>query len=94
MRIALVTESCHPAVDGTTTTVKALAERLVDTGHEVTLLAPGPGLWSCRDSRVVRSRHLDPSGSHVREAFTDARSTIHVEVTTTASARPATFVRQ
>ena len=79
MRIALVTESFHPAVDGTTTTVKALADRLVDTGHEVTLLAPGPGLSSCRDSRVVRSRHLDPTGSRVREALTDVRpDLVHV----------------
>ena len=71
MRIALATESFYPAVDGTTTTVKAVADRLVDTGHEVTLLAPGPGLSSYRGSRVVRSRHLDPSGSQVREALTD-----------------------
>ena len=44
MRIALVTESFFPAVDGTTTTVKAVADRLVDTGHEVLVVAPGPGL--------------------------------------------------
>lgn len=69
MRIALVTESFYPAVDGTTTTVKAVADRLIDTGHEVRFLAPGPGLSSYRGSRVVRSRHLDPSGSQVREAL-------------------------
>ena len=79
MRVALVTESFYPAVDGTTTTVKAVADRLVDTGHEVTLLAPGPGLSSYRGSRVVRSRHLDPSGSQVREALTDVRpDLVHV----------------
>ena len=35
MRITLVTETFFPAVDGTTTTVKAVADRLVDTGHDV-----------------------------------------------------------
>lgn len=34
MRIALVTERFFPATDGTTTTVKAVADRLVETGHE------------------------------------------------------------
>ena len=65
MRVALVTESFYPAVDGTTTTVKAVADRLVDTGHEVTLLAPGPGLSSVGDSRYARttnSRSRSPGG--------------------------------
>ena len=44
MRIALVSESFYPAVDGTTTTVRAVADRLVDTGHQVLVVAPGPGL--------------------------------------------------
>jgi phosphatidylinositol alpha 1,6-mannosyltransferase len=79
MRIALVTESFYPAVDGTTTTVKAVADRLIDLGHEVTLLAPGPGLSSYRGSRVVRPRHLDPSGSQVRDALADfAPDLVHV----------------
>ena len=79
MRIALVTESFHPAVDGTTTTVKAVADRLIDDGHEVSFLAPGPGLPSYRGRRVVRSRHLDPTGSQVREALADlAPDLVHV----------------
>ena len=44
MRIALVTEAFYPAVDGTTRTVKAVADRLIDSGHEVNIVAPGPGL--------------------------------------------------
>ena len=44
MRIALVTESFYPAIDGTTTTLKAVADRLVDTGHQVMVVAPGPGI--------------------------------------------------
>jgi phosphatidylinositol alpha 1,6-mannosyltransferase len=54
MRIALVSESFYPAVDGTTTTVRAVADRLVDTGHEVLVVAPGPGLPTYRGCRVVR----------------------------------------
>ena len=69
MRILLVTETFYPAVDGTTTTVKAVADRLIDLGHDVCLVAPGPGLSSYRGSRVVRSRHLDPSGHQVRETI-------------------------
>ena len=42
MRIALVSESFYPAVDSTTTTVRAVADRLVDTGHQVLVVAPGP----------------------------------------------------
>src|SRR4051812_5257601 len=61
MRIALVTEhwfSRHPASDGTTTTVKAVADRLIDLGHDVRLVAPGPGLTRYRSSRVVRVNPL------------------------------------
>ncbi|MGZ5400479.1 MAG: glycosyltransferase [Nocardioides sp.] len=54
MRIALVSESFYPAVDGTTTTVRAVADRLVDTGHQVLVVAPGPGLASYRGCRVAR----------------------------------------
>ena len=54
MRIALVSESFYPAVDGTTTTVRAVADRLVDTGHQVLVVAPGPGVSSYRGCPVAR----------------------------------------
>ncbi len=54
MRIALVSESFYPAVDGTTTTVRAVADRLVDTGHRVLVIAPGPGVSSYRGCPVAR----------------------------------------
>ena len=54
MRIALVTELFHPKVDDATGVVKQVADRLVDTGHEVQLVTRGPGLSSYRGSRVVR----------------------------------------
>jgi len=79
MRIALVTETFYPAVDGTTTTVKAVADRLIDTGHEVRIIAPGPGLSTYRRSPVVRTRPLEKAGSQVRDALADfAPDLVHV----------------
>ena len=63
MRIALVTETFYPATDGTTTTLKAVADRLVDTGHQVMVVAPGPGIGSYRGCPVVRIRPLEPVGA-------------------------------
>jgi phosphatidylinositol alpha 1,6-mannosyltransferase len=71
MRIALVTETFYPAVDSTTTTLKATADRLVDLGHTVRIIAPGPGLTSYRGSDVVRVRPLEPTGHQVRTALDD-----------------------
>jgi phosphatidylinositol alpha 1,6-mannosyltransferase len=69
MRIALVTESYYPAVDAATTTVKNLADRLIDTGHEVLIVAPGPGLASYRRNRIERIRPLDQPGRQVQAAL-------------------------
>jgi len=69
MRIALVTETFYPAVDSTTTTLKATADRLVDLGHTVRIVAPGPGLASYRGCDVVRVRPLEPTGSQIRAAI-------------------------
>ena len=68
MRIVLATESFYPAVDSTTTTLKATVDRLVDRGHAVRIIAPGPGLASYRGCDVVRVRPLEPTGAQVREA--------------------------
>jgi len=69
MRIAIVTESFYPAVDGTTRTVKAVVDRLVDTGHEVLVVAPAPGLADYRGCRVARIRTPEKPGAQVREAL-------------------------
>jgi phosphatidylinositol alpha 1,6-mannosyltransferase len=69
MRIALVTETFYPAVDSTTTTLKATADRLVDLGHTVRIIAPGPGLASYRGCDVVRVRPLEPTGAQIRAAI-------------------------
>ncbi|KRF35381.1 glycosyltransferase [Nocardioides sp. Soil805] len=69
-RIALVTETFYPAVDGTTNTLKQLADHLIDAGHEVLVVAPGPGLSTYRRSQVARIRPLDRPGRQVREVLT------------------------
>lgn len=69
MRIVLVAESFYPAVDGTTTTVKAVVDRLVETGHTVLVVAPAPGLTSYRGCRVVRIQQRDRVGTQVREVL-------------------------
>ncbi|WP_141012660.1 glycosyltransferase [Nocardioides sambongensis] len=71
MRISLVTETFYPAVDSTTTTLKATADHLLDQGHQVQIIAPGPGLASYRGCPVARVRPLEPTGAQVREAITD-----------------------
>jgi phosphatidylinositol alpha 1,6-mannosyltransferase len=72
MRTALVAESFFPAVDGTTTTVKAVVDGLVDRGHQVLVIAPAPGLASYRGCRIARIQPREPVGAQVRaelEAF-------------------------
>ena len=79
MKIALVTETFFPAVDGTTTTLKAVADGLVDAGHEVLIVAPAPGLASYRGCVVVRVQPLDPVGAQVRSGLEDfGPDVIHV----------------
>lgn len=73
MRISLVTESFYPAVDAATTTVKAVADRLIDTGHTVQVIAPGPGLATYRGGQVARVRPLDQPGREVAEALSSFR---------------------
>jgi phosphatidylinositol alpha 1,6-mannosyltransferase len=76
MRIALVTETFYPAVRAatdaggrsTTTTVRQVADRLVDLGHDVAVVAPGPGLASWRGAPVARIDGPD-TGARVRAAL-------------------------
>ena len=67
-RILLVTESAFPAPDGTSGTLKALVDRLVDTGREVRVVAPSPGLRDYRGATVVRVSPLAATGGQVRAA--------------------------
>lgn len=79
VRVALVTESFYPRVDGSTTTVRAVVDRLLDRGHEVLLLAPAPGLTTYRGARVVRVGAGDRPGRRVRAALEEFRpGLVHV----------------
>ena len=62
MRIAIVTESFLPQVNGVTNTVRHTVDRLVETGHEPFIVAPGPGPDSYRGVRVARVRSMPMPG--------------------------------
>ena len=79
MRITLVSESFHPAVDGTTRTLKAVADRLIDLGHQVQLVAAAPGLASYRRCPVVRVGPRRLAARQVRRGLTAfAPDLVHV----------------
>ena len=78
MRIALVSETFLPCADATTTTVKAVADRLIDGGHDLLLVAMVPGLPSYRGCRIARIRP-DGLSSRVRSALEEFRpDLVHV----------------
>ena len=58
MRIAIVTESFLPQVNGVSNTVRHLVEQLTATGHSVMVVAPGQGCSSYAGSPVVRVRSV------------------------------------
>lgn len=62
MRVAIVTESFLPHVNGVTNTVRHTADRLLQTGHEVLIIAPGPGPSQHAGARVVRVRSMSLPG--------------------------------
>jgi phosphatidylinositol alpha 1,6-mannosyltransferase len=62
MRVAIVTESFFPQVNGVTNTVRHTVDRLLETGHEPLVIAPGPGLGGYRSVRVVRVRSMGMPG--------------------------------
>lgn len=82
MRVAIVTESFYPHVNGVTNTVRHTVDRLLETGHEPLIIAPGPGPDSYGRVRVVRARWMglpgyrsfslglpDPAVDHAIDAF-------------------------
>jgi phosphatidylinositol alpha 1,6-mannosyltransferase len=56
MRVALVSESFLPQVNGVTNTVRHVVDRLVATGHQALVVAPGPGPDHYGPTPVVRVR--------------------------------------
>jgi phosphatidylinositol alpha 1,6-mannosyltransferase len=58
MRVAIVTESFLPQVNGVVNSVRHVTDRLVETGHDVLIIAPGHGLGDYRGVPVVRVRSV------------------------------------
>lgn len=62
MRVAIVTESFLPQINGVSNTVRHVVEELHDTGHEAVVVAPGPGPNHYRGVPVVRVRSVGLPG--------------------------------
>ncbi|WP_121254845.1 glycosyltransferase family 4 protein [Nocardioides ferulae] len=62
MRVAIVTESFLPQVNGVANTVRHVADRLQAAGHEPLVIAPGPGPDRHRGVPVVRVRSVGLPG--------------------------------
>jgi len=58
MKIVLVSESFAPRTDETADTAQHLADGILAHGHELLVVAPGPGQARYRGARVVRTRRL------------------------------------
>src|SRR6478752_4365005 len=62
MRVAIVTESFLPQVNGVSNTVRHVVDELVDAHHEVLVVAPGPGPAHHEGVPVVRVRSVGMPG--------------------------------
>lgn len=62
MRVAVVTESFLPRVNGVTNSVLRVCEQLTARGHEVLVVAPGPGPDRWGEVPVVRTPSLPLPG--------------------------------
>ncbi|EWS79966.1 glycosyltransferase [Brachybacterium phenoliresistens] len=56
MKIAIVTETFVPSVDGVVTRLRHAVERFVDLGHEVMVIAPDLGVHEHHGARIVGIR--------------------------------------
>jgi phosphatidylinositol alpha 1,6-mannosyltransferase len=59
MRVAIVTESFLPVINGVSNSVLHVVEHLVRCGHQVLVIAPGAGPDSYRGAAVVRVPAVD-----------------------------------
>jgi phosphatidylinositol alpha 1,6-mannosyltransferase len=58
MRVAIVTESFLPQVNGVSNSVRHVVNHLVDNGHDALIVAPAPGIGDYRGVPVVRARSI------------------------------------
>ena len=58
MKVAIVTESFLPMVNGVSNSVRHVVDHLIENGHEVLIIAPGPGLGDYRGVPIVRVRSV------------------------------------
>lgn len=58
----MVSESFLPQVNGVSNTVRHIVDRLVDTGHQALVIAPGPGLGDYRGMPILRVRSMRVPG--------------------------------
>jgi phosphatidylinositol alpha 1,6-mannosyltransferase len=59
VRIAIVTESFLPQVNGVSNTVRHMAQRLRQRGHDLLVVAPGPGEGRYAEVPVLRVPSMD-----------------------------------
>ena len=60
MRVAVVAETFHPAVNGVSGSVSRVIEHLRRGGHETLVIAPGPGAESHLGVPVLRAPSFRP----------------------------------
>jgi phosphatidylinositol alpha 1,6-mannosyltransferase len=59
MRVAIVTESFLPVINGVSNSVRHVVEQLIRCGHQVLVIAPGVGPESYQGAAVVRILAVD-----------------------------------
>ncbi|WP_202869107.1 glycosyltransferase family 4 protein [Kribbella antibiotica] len=62
MRIVMVAETFLPQINGVANTARHVADRLRARGHELLIIAPGPGPDSYGDVQVIRARSFRTPG--------------------------------
>lgn len=62
MRVAIVTESFLPSINGVTNSVLRVADTLIERGHEVLIIAPTSEGPRYRSAAVVTTPHLELAG--------------------------------